>query len=68
MYVAKIVRKNLLVDVSVWEKSWSKEMFSNELSLIARRGFFIKSSARTWAAKVVAQQLIEKESLEIVYG
>jgi len=68
MYVGKINRKAILLCASVYEKSWSDEILSNQVSLINTKTFLFRSFAYKWINAEVCKQLLNKHELEIVNG
>jgi hypothetical protein len=68
MYVARFSRNGLRCRVVILEKHWSKEMLTNEATIINEKRFFLHSSGYRWMNKEIARILFEQHKLEIIDG
>lgn len=68
MYVAKFDKALLRWRVTLFNKSWSEEMLSNEIEEIDSKTFFFHSSGYRWVNKEIAKQLFKQHKLEIING
>lgn len=68
MYVAKFDRNKIFWKVTLFEKNWSEEMLSNQVSFIDEKSFVFHRSAYRWINKEVAKNLFDNHLLEIIDG
>lgn len=68
MYVAKIVRRNLVVEAYFWKKQWHPEISSNQLEFVSNKNFLFKSSARKWIGRQLIREMLINKDLEIING
>lgn len=68
MYVAKIASENLFFNVTIFEKTWSEEMLSNNIVELDSKRFLSYFLANYWINKKIASLLINNKELEIING
>lgn len=68
MYVAKFDRSGFRWEVTLFEKHWSKEMLSNEITEIVSKKFIWHFSGYNWVNKQIAKELFKQHRLEIING
>lgn len=66
MYVAKICRKGLIIQASIFKKEWSEEFMSNQITSINRAKFLSRKSAERWSNAQVCKSMFENHELEII--
>lgn len=66
MYVAKIIRRGLIIDAAVFEKVWSEEFSSNRIETIKTKTFLTRKKAQSWANKEICKNMFENNRLEII--
>jgi hypothetical protein len=68
MYIAKFNRTGIQWKIDLYEKKWSEEMLSNEISLINTHKFFFHTTAKRWVRNEIVKQLVNHHGLEIING
>lgn len=68
MYVAKFYRRGLRLNVTMFEKKWSEQMLTHEVTMISNKSFFFSSSGYRWINKEIARIMFEQHKLEIIDG
>lgn len=68
MYVAKFTRKKLRWNVTIFEKNWSDQMLTHEVTILNNKSFFLSSSGYRWINKEIARIMFEQHKLEIIDG
>lgn len=68
MYVARFDKYRLRWNVTLFEKNWSEQMLSHEVSEITTHKFFFHGSAKRWVRKEIVKQLVKQHKLEIING
>ena len=68
MYVTRITRNGFVIKANLFEKRWSEEMLSNNMVLINKKSFLLRSSAYKWTYKEISKNLFENKKLEVVDG
>lgn len=68
MYVAKFDRNGVKWTVTLFEKRWSKEMLSHEVTAIASKKFIFHSRGYRWINKEISRHLFTQHELEIING
>lgn len=68
MYVAKFYREGILWRVTLFDKSWSNDMGSHEISEIKTKRFLFHNKAYKWINKEISCDLFKHHKLEIIDG
>jgi hypothetical protein len=68
MYIAKIFRKGLLWNVKLFDKRWSDQMDTHEITLIGTHKSPLNGRARRWIRDEIARDLVKQHKLEIQDG
>ena len=68
MYVARFDRESIFWRVTVFEKTWSQEMLTNEVKEIRSKRFIFHQRAYRWIEKEICRSLFYNHRLEIING
>lgn len=68
MYVAKLSSENLFYRATLFEKTWSEEMLSNNIIELDSKRFPFYFLANYWINKKIVSLLINNKELEIING
>lgn len=68
MYVVRVTRHKITYKASLIEKTWSDDIMSNEVKVIQSRTFLFKFWAKAWAKNKLIKTMVERNSLEYIYG
>jgi hypothetical protein len=68
MFVAKFDKEGILWRVTIFEKNWCEEVFSNEVKQVQSKKFLFHSSGYRWINKEICKRLFDKHELEIING
>ena len=68
MYLARFDKKNIFWHVTIFEKLWSEEVFSNEVKEIKSKKFLFHYRGYRWIEKEICRSLFYKHRLEIIDG
>jgi hypothetical protein len=66
MYVAKICRKGLMIQASIFKKEWSEDFMSNQIISISKAKFLSRRAAQNWSNAEVCRSMFENHELEII--
>jgi len=68
MYVARFDKKGIRWTITLFEKSWSEEMQTNEVTEVDSHKFFLHGSAKRWVRNEIVKKLVKQHKLEIING
>lgn len=68
MYVVRFDRNGIRWKVTLFEKNWSEEMQTNEVSEVSSHKFFLHATASRWIRNEIAKKLVKQHKLEIING
>lgn len=68
MYIAKFNRQGLRWKVTLFEKSWSDEMMTNQVTAATSHKFFLHATAKRWIRNEIVKQMVKQHKLEIING
>lgn len=68
MYVARFDPEGFLWKVTIFEKIWSEEMLSHEVTKIKSKKFFFHHQGYRWLEKQICEDLFNKNRMEIING
>lgn len=68
MYVARFHRESIFWQVTVFEKTWSDQMMTNEVKEIKSKRFIFHYRGYRWIEKEICRSLFYKHRLEIING
>jgi ribonucleotide reductase beta subunit family protein with ferritin-like domain len=68
MYVAKLSSENLFYRATLFEKTWSEEISSNNIVELDSKRFISYFFAKYWLNKKIVSLLLENKQMEIIDG
>lgn len=68
MYLGKVTRGHLRWKASLYNKHWSDDMGTNEMTEINSKKFILNYFARRWVRNETVRNLIGNHELEIIDG
>lgn len=68
MYVAKFVRRGIIIRATLFQKVWVDEMNSHQIEEITHKNFIFRFSAIHWLDREITRILFEQHQLEIIDG
>lgn len=68
MFIVKMVRNGIMINVTVMEKDWSETMLTHSVKEISSSRFILRSSAKKWADKNILDIINTRYGLEYING
>ena len=68
MYVVRFDRSGIRWKVTLFEKNWSEEMQTHEVSEVNSHKVFLHATAARWIRNEIAKKLVKQHKLEIING
>lgn len=68
MYVATIRKRGFLWSTEIYQKIWSEEMMTNEMTLLISEKSFFRFSAKNKIKNEIIKRFIHSHELEIIDG
>ena len=66
MYVAKFTKSGIRWHVKLFNKDWSTEMLSNEMTEVDSKKFLLHSSGYRWIHRRIIREIVSRHGLEII--